>query len=125
MLRYDPLKAPDPEKWLAATEEERIKNVGNYHKRADIPLPKPKLHAVAHATIETQLALELPDVTSAMRRMLEQGLDRHDALHALGQVLLELYFDIKNGVVEDEVEDEYFRRLGRLTAKKWLNREEI
>ena len=125
MLRYDPLKAPDPEKWLAATEDERIKNVENYHRRAEIQMPKPKLHAIAHAVIETQLALELPDVTSAMKRMLEQGLDRHEALHALGQVLMEIYFDIQRGVFEDEVEDEYFRRLGRLTAKKWRNQEEI
>ena len=125
MLRYDPLKAPDPEKWLAATEDERIKNVENYHRRAEIQMPKPKLHVIAHAVIETQLALELPDVTSAMKRMLEQGLDRHEALHALGQVLMEIYFDIQRGVFEDEVEDEYFRRLGRLTAKKWRNQEEI
>lgn len=125
MLRYDPLKAPDPEKWLEATEAERIKNVENYHKRSNIAEPKLKLHAIAHAAVETQLAHQLPDVTAAMTRLLAQGMDRHEILHAIGHVLMAMHFDIKNRVIEDADEEEYFRRLGRLTAKKWLNKEEI
>ncbi len=125
MLRYDPLKAPDPDTWLEATEAQRIKNVENYHNRADVAVPNLKLHAIAHAAVETQLAHELPDVTAAMKRLLAQGLDRHEILHAIGHVLMALHFDIKNGFIEDADEEEYFRRLGRLTAKKWLNRDEI
>jgi hypothetical protein len=33
MQRYDPLKAPDPEEWLALNEQERIELARDYHRR--------------------------------------------------------------------------------------------
>ena len=52
MQRYDPLKAPDPEEWLALDEQERMELVQDYHRRMRIRLPNAKLHAVAHAIVE-------------------------------------------------------------------------
>jgi hypothetical protein len=55
MQRYDPLKAPDPEAWLALDEQARIELVRDYHRRARIRLPNATVHAVLHAIVETQI----------------------------------------------------------------------
>jgi hypothetical protein len=57
MQRYDPLKAPDPQEWLALDEQERIALAQDYHRRARIRLPNATAHATAHAIVENQIAL--------------------------------------------------------------------
>jgi uncharacterized protein DUF1841 len=95
MRRYDPLKAPDPEEWLALDEQQRIILAQDYHRRAGIRLPNATLHATMHAVVENQIALG--DETPARRvaqRLMDQGLDRHQAIHAIGSVLLEHIYDL-------------------------------
>jgi len=85
MPRYDPLKAPDPEEWLELDEQERIDLAQDYHRRARIKLPSALLHANMHAIVENQIALG--DETPARRvlqRLMNEGLDRHQAIHAIG-----------------------------------------
>jgi len=53
---YDPLKAPDPEAWLALDEQARIDLAKDFHRRAKLGLPRLTLHAVVHAIVETQCA---------------------------------------------------------------------
>jgi hypothetical protein len=57
MRRYDPIKAPTPEEWLALDEQERIILAEDYHRRARIRLPNATLHATMHAVVENQIAL--------------------------------------------------------------------
>jgi hypothetical protein len=95
MQRYDPLEAPDAQEWLALDEQERIDLVLNYHRKARIRLPNAKVHALVHAMVETQIALE--DETPARRtaqRLMDEGLDRHEAIHAIGWVLIEFMSDL-------------------------------
>jgi hypothetical protein len=90
MQRYDPLKAPDPEQWLALDEQERIELARDYHRRKGIRLLNATLHATAHAIVENQIALG--DETPARRtaqRLMDEGRDRHEAIHAVGMVLME------------------------------------
>ena len=85
MRRYDPLEAPNPEEWLALDEQERIDLARDYHRNARIRLPNAKVHATVHAMVETQIALG--DETAARRtaqRLMDAGLDRHEAIHAIG-----------------------------------------
>jgi hypothetical protein len=59
-----------------------------YHRRARIRLPNEKLHATLHAIVEAQIALG--DETPACRIalcLIGDGLDPHDAIHAIGMVL--------------------------------------
>jgi hypothetical protein len=121
MQRYDPLEAPDAEEWLALDEQERIDLVLNYHRKARIRLPNAKVHAIVHAMVETQIALE--DETPARRtaqRLMDEGLDRHEAIHAIGWVLIELMSDLMD---EPESRAEpnapYFAALDRLTVEDW------
>ena len=121
MQRYDPLEAPDPEEWLELDEQERIDLVREYHRRAGIHLPNEKLHATLHAIVEAQIALK--EETPAGRiaqRLIGEGLDRHDAIHAIGMVLAEDIYDVlKTTKLDTDPNAPYFAALERLTAEDW------
>jgi hypothetical protein len=120
--RYDPLEAPDPEEWLELDEQERIDLVREYHRRTGIHLPNEKLHATLHAIVEAQIALgdETPAAHVA-QRLIGEGLDRHDAIHAIGMVLAEHLNNIlKSMRPGKDPNAPYFAALERLTAEDWL-----
>ena len=123
MQRYDPLKAPDPEEWLALGEQERIDLAQHYHRRAGIKLPNAKLHAAMHALVENHITLgdETP-ARRVMQRLMDEGLDRHQAIHAIGSVLLEHIYDLLKNQPDPGTEPNkpYFAALERLTAEDWL-----
>jgi uncharacterized protein YoaH (UPF0181 family) len=120
--RYDPLHGPDPEQWLALDEHDRIARVSAYHKRARIELPNLELHALMPVTVENQIAVgdEIP-VREKARQLMAQGLDRHDAIHAIASVLIRHMNDVLR---DPDSTDEPHRRnnaaLNRLNARKWL-----
>jgi len=121
MQRYDPLEAPDPDEWLALDEQERLDLVREYHRRARIRLPNAKVHAVLHAIVKAQIALA--DETPARRtaqRLMDEGLDRHEAIHAIGLVLAEFMQDLLKAPQSDtDPNVPYFAALERLTAEDW------
>jgi hypothetical protein len=88
---YDAEVAPDPDRWLALDEGERIVLVELYHRQARVPLPKlaRTLHAATHVVVENQLAERDDAVTRALSRLMKQGLSRHEAIHAIGAVVAE------------------------------------
>ncbi len=117
-LRYDPAVAPDPSRWQEIDEQERMLLAEGYHRRAGIALPNMTAHAIVHAIVENQVAMgdELP-VRRAIERLMGEGLDRHEAVHAVGSVLVARINDAlkagspDNGAYHEEVE--------RLTAESW------
>ena len=120
VMQYDPLKAPDPETWLELDEQERMAMVESCHYSLGIELPNSTVHAVIHTVVENQLAMDDAPVQEAFNRLLAEGLDRHDALHAVGSVLAELM--LKAIHKPEEVEDPqevYYRELAKLTAASW------
>ena len=124
MHRYNPLQAPDPKEWSAMDEQERIRLVEQYHRRAGIRLPNVTAHAVIHAVIESQIALgdELP-VRRTLQRLMSEGLDRHDAIHAIGSVLAMHMSDLvsrPDALPKPDPNRAYYAALDRLTAKEWL-----
>lgn len=87
-----------------------------------IEQPNVPVHAVTHAIVEAQIAEgdALP-VREKARQLMVQGLDRHDAIHAIGSVLLRHLHDIGTGTVtEADPNRRYFSALRRLTARQWL-----
>jgi len=120
--RYDPLRAPDPDQWLALDEHDRIARVSAYHKRAGIELPNVQVHAMLHVTVENQIALgdETP-VRNKARQLMAQGLDRHDAIHAIASVLIKHMADMmRDPEATDDPNRRYYAALNRLNARKWL-----
>lgn len=121
MDAYDPLEVPDPAEWLALDEYDRIELVVRYHLRERERLPDLRVHAVIHAIVENQNALgdEIP-VRRTLMRLMEEGLTRHEALHAVGGLLAEHMFDsIKEGTSAGDPNERYRAALENLTAKNW------
>ena len=121
-LQDDPLEAPEPKEWLAIDEAERIQLAQDYYRRARVRLPNEKLHAVFHVVVENQIALgdEIP-VQSTLQRLMAEGLDRHETIHAIASVLAEFMHDLVNKQGSSKDSDQaYFAALQRLTAEGWL-----
>lgn len=94
----------------------------DYHERAGIIVPNAKLHAIAHVVVENQVALAdaLP-VERRLRRLMAEGLDRHEAPHAIGTALTDFLFDISRDTVPDAGPNTaYLAAIERLTAEQWL-----
>ena len=119
--RYDPLETPDPREWLDLDEGERLRLVEDFHRRARVRLPNAKVHAVMHAIIENQIALgdEIP-VQRTAQRLMDEGLDRHDTIHAIGSVLVGHMFDLtRQPATDDDPNQPYFAELEHITAESW------
>jgi len=125
LTRYDPERAPDPERWLATPEVDRTDLVRRFHRKAGIRVPNERLHAIIHQIVETQVAMgdETP-AAATLQRLMEEGLTRHDAVHAVGLVLLEQMTELLRieGEPDFDVNERYFRELRQLTAAAWLAR---
>jgi hypothetical protein len=120
LLQYDPRQHTDPNAWLALDESERIELVRQYHRRERIRLPNETLHATTHVIVENQLALGDPlPVRDALLRLIEEGLDRHEALHAIGSVLAQQLFAALTERGGADPTPDYAEKLRRLTAESW------
>ncbi|MBV9569596.1 MAG: hypothetical protein JO172_15810 [Hyphomicrobiales bacterium] len=122
-MHYDPFEVPDPKSWLALDEQERLDLTRDYHRRARIRVPNgaEELHALFHTVVETQIALG--DATPAQRtakRLMDEGLDRHEAIHAIGSVLAEHIHDLMTKPhPSGNRNPAYFAALENLTAESW------
>lgn len=121
MKSYDAERPPDPQAWLALDEATRIELVVRYHRRRHPGTPRIRLHATFHAIIESQLAANEPVVVDTLGRLQEEGLSRHDALHAIGSVLAAVVYDVLQDQEPrgDDVNEAYAAELRKLTAESW------
>jgi Domain of unknown function (DUF1841) len=122
MKRYDPEIAPDGEEWLELDEGARQALVEDFHRKARIRLPNRTVHASMHVAVENQVAMgdDLP-VAKIIDRLLGEGLDRHDALHAVASVLWEHLFNLmtRGQSAGEDPNAPYYQALSRLTAASW------
>jgi hypothetical protein len=118
---YDPAVTPDPREWLEMEEDERILRIKHYHRRVGLCARDDEMHAIMHVMVENQLARERPAVTKrTMSRLVTEGLDRHEAIHAVGSVLGRLLYEATTA--EEPValaDDNYFAEVEQLTAESW------
>ncbi len=119
MDTYDPTRSPEPSAWLRLDETTRIDLVINYHEDAGVELPNENLHAVVHVAVENQVALGKDPVPETLERLTRQGLDRHEAVHAIGAILAEDIFNLLNTKGGTWDPRKYRGRLAKLTAKCW------
>jgi hypothetical protein len=124
MNHYTPDQAPSPDQWLMLDEQTRIDLIESYHIAAEIKLPNNEAHAIFHAIVENQIAEGLDPINRAMTRLVEQGLSRHDALHAVAWVLTRYLNDLSRGSKPNHsafLQAQYFAQIERLDAKTWLS----
>ena len=121
MARYNPDTGPVTAEWLKLDEVERVGLVEQYHKEAGIAHPQPKLHATIHTVVENQLAINEATVIETLQRLQQEGLSRHDAVHAIGTVVVEHVMAAFKTKAESgpALTTQYFDRLKQLTADEW------
>ncbi len=74
---------------------------------------------IANSTILLTIKLERLFVRSSLERLIKEGLNRHDAIHAIASIIcIDLFDMMKHGASFSQ--ERYAERLEELTAKKWL-----
>lgn len=121
--QYDPRHAPDPADWLAMEEFERLELVRSAHRGTELAPAVERIHSATHMVVENQVALgdETP-VQKTVQRLMTEGLDRHQAVHAVGTVVMQHIIGLMQSddpVVEDP-NLAYYAELRRLTAASWI-----
>ncbi len=118
---YDANRAQDPAWWLSLDEQERISLVLRHHSAVGVELPNSQIHAVTHVVVENQVLLgdETP-VAAKLDRLMQDGLSRHDAIHAIGTALAPVLLDVVQGEIRSDPTTIYYNRLDELTARSWL-----
>jgi hypothetical protein len=119
-MRYDPANAPIPSAWLDADESERLDAILRYHKRAKEHGGNLRAHSAIHTAVENQLAEVHDAAVRAMTRLQAEGLDRHDAVHAIGSVVAkQIHAMLQERREHDSAQ--YAAQLDALTAESWRN----
>lgn len=122
-MRYSPDQDPDAEQWLALDESDRLRIIEDYHRQMRIQVPNVSAHAVVHCIVENQIAegATLP-VKRTIARLITEGLDRHDAIHAVGKILMEHMNELMKDPSAEQFDcAAYFAELETITAKRWRN----
>jgi len=121
MRAYDPLNAPDPDDWQSMGEDERMMLVMEHHREAGVELPNEQVHAVVHVVVENQVALgDEMSAQATLKRLIREGLGRHEAIHAVGSVLMDFVQELLGDDAAPEANERYNEELRKLTAAKWL-----
>lgn len=123
MQYYNPLKAQNRRSWLSMDEAERVELIRQYHEQNGEYGESLDTHAAIHCAVETQISMETPVVCEALGRLLDQGLNRHDAIHAIGTVLAEHIHDLLSQKEDAETDpnEQYYERLSRFNADDWYS----
>lgn len=122
MRSNDPDRTPDPQKWLALDEQLRFAAVEKFHRAARVQWPNAKAHAIFHAIVENQIAMQHAPVLRAMERLAKQGLSRHHCLHAIGWVLAGHIHELLTTGLGDPpaaAQARYDAAVERLTSNGW------
>ena len=118
---YDAATPPEALAWLETGEEARIQLVVDYHTSIGDVGDNARTHCLLHVIIENQIAMggAMEPVRERMRQLMAQGLDRHNALHALCSVLIRHMNWIGMSNIKGDQDARYFREIRRMTAQKW------
>lgn len=106
----------------APSEQELMDRILAEHRRDPHPGlggERLRLHVAIHSVVETQLAEDEPPETAAtLARLLSEGLDRHQAVHAIGSVVASEVFEVlQEGRRYDE--GRYRAALRELSAERF------
>jgi hypothetical protein len=120
-MDYDADRAPVPGAWLSLPDAARLAAVEASHRAlagSHPASPKPRLHAALHMVVEDQAARgEPPQARRALERLVESGLSRHEAVHAVGRVAADAAEKALARGQHDAAA--YARELDALTAEGW------
>jgi hypothetical protein len=122
-LGYDAAVDVATEAWRDLSEQERLSRVARFHNETLTPAQMPpsmQRHAAMHVIVETQLAEDQPaEARVALRRLMAEGMSRHEAVHALGWLSTE---HMRRALEAQRPVDlaAYAADLSTLTVRSWL-----
>lgn len=122
---YDPSAPPEAAEWLALDEQERIRLALNFHVAQRTKAGSLKAHAALHVVVENQVATGFGPTVRAIERLQQQGLSRHEAVHAVASVLTEhMHAAARSPKPQDPQAFQTSINAGieQLTAQTWLRR---
>lgn len=122
MDTYNPLIEPNKDEWLKSSEYDRIDAVREFHENSDDEFEADgalSIHSTLHVIVENQLAMEVELIPETIEKLTRQGLDRHEAIHAIGAIISEDLFYIMRGEKTEFSPKQYRRKLEKITAKRW------
>ena len=119
VMGYNPSRGPDPKRWLWLPDDVRLDEVMAYHKKSRVKLPNAHLHVLMHVVLENQLAEGHEAATHALHRLLSQGLDRHEAIHAIAWVFAQQIHGVLQGSSPEFDREAYVQALETLSAESW------
>ncbi len=123
MVTYSPLTQPDKDEWLESPEFDRIDAVRDFHESSiDDDFEEEgalAIHSSLHVIVENQLALGVEFIPETVAKLTRQGLDRHEAIHAIGAIISEDIFDIMRSEKTEFSAKQYRKKLEKITAKRW------
>lgn len=116
---YDPQRAPDPREWLDLSEADRRRLTRSFHQAARIKLPNSKLHTAIHTAVETQIANGDGPSCKAVERLQAGGLTRHEAIHAVGGVVVRFVQELSSPPSQPDFNQRMSLAINALTAQSW------
>ena len=121
MEKYDPIKLIEADQWLALDELDRIELVRAFHETLDDEMPSDALsvHSSIHVIVENQLAMGVELIPETIAKLIRQGLDRHEAIHAIGAIISVDIYDMLRGDLQEFSPIRYRKKLEKITAKRW------
>lgn len=120
MEKYNPQIEPNKQIWLNTSEDERIDMVREYHKKNDdLEDDALTIHSAIHVIVENQLAMGIELLPETITKLIRQGLERHEAIHAVGAIISENIFDLVRGNKSEFSPKQYRNKLDKITAKRW------
>lgn len=123
MNTYNPLVEPNKEEWLALSECDRIDSVKEFHENSNDDEFEEEaalsIHSTLHVIVENQLAMGVALISETIAKLTRQGLDRHEAIHAIGAIISEDIFDVMRGEKTEFSPIRYRKKLDKITAKRW------
>jgi hypothetical protein len=116
-MAYDAERAPAPDEWVAIDDSSKLAAIEAHHRALGAVVPR--THAALHLIVENQLAgNDPPEARAAFDRLVGEGLDRHEAIHALGSVVAAAIWNVtRHGAPVDR--DAMVRALAGLRADDW------
>lgn len=128
-MSYDPSKRLDPAWWSSLASDERVSLAEAAHVAPGawhFPIRDSRAHAIMHVVVENLVAQgEETPIYATLQKLARQGLERHDAIHALSTVFAEHARAIGAGRAEgdDPPPEAQVKRAAAVTASSWQGQE--
>lgn len=98
--------------------------VMNYHIACGDMMDNVNVHSIFHTVIENQIEMGDEHPTKAtLERLMREGLDCHDSIHAIASVLANHVWKIGKKKMKGDVNKIYMKAMEKLTAQKWIDEE--